>query len=62
MKIWEEERRSCRRRENKKNVFVYSDFLDSGILIWGFVIDSFTNGQLNINIFIFFIDVSVCKV
>jgi len=62
MKIWEEERRSCRRRENKKNVSIYSDFLDSGLLIWGFGTESFTDGQLNINIFIFFINVSVCKV
>jgi hypothetical protein len=37
-------------------------FLDSGLLIWGFVTDGFTDGQLNINIFNFFISVSVCKV
>jgi hypothetical protein len=33
MKIWEEEKRSCRGREKKRNVFIYFDFRDSGLLI-----------------------------
>jgi hypothetical protein len=33
MKIWEDERRSCRWREKKTNVPVYSDFRDSNISI-----------------------------
>jgi len=62
MKIWEDERRSCRGREKKTNVPVYSDFRDSNISIEGFFINGFIDDILNINIFYFFIGVSVCKV
>jgi hypothetical protein len=33
MKIWEEERRSCRGREKNRNMLVHSDFRNSGLLI-----------------------------
>jgi len=62
MKIWEDERRSCRGREKKTNVPVYSDFRDSNISIKGFFINGFIDDILNIYIFNFFIGVSVCKV
>jgi hypothetical protein len=53
MKIWEEERRSCRGREKKRNVLLFSYFRDSGMFSLAFFINGFTDKHLNI-LFYFF--------
>jgi len=43
-------------------MLVCFDFGDSSLLIWSFFTDGLIDNQLNIDIFNFFIDVSICKV
>jgi hypothetical protein len=49
-------------RERKRNVPIWSNVRDSGILIRGFFTDDFIDEQLHFNICNFSIGVSVCKV